>query len=68
MASIGCKSVSILLQNRDIRLHAAYAYNIGNNTNPAGTALNKGSFFTVGLTWRIDVLSAAGKLIEKIKK
>lgn len=54
--------------NRDIRLHAAYAYNIGNNTNPAGTALDKGSFFTVGLTWRIDVLSAAGKLIEKIKK
>ena len=54
--------------NRDIRLHAVYAYNIGNNTNPAGTALNKGSFLTVGLTWRIDVLSAASKLIEKIKK
>ena len=54
--------------NRDIRLHAVYAYNIGNNTNPAGTALDKGSFLTVGLTWRIDVLSAASKLIEKIKK
>ncbi|MBR6721780.1 MAG: porin [Alistipes sp.] len=52
--------------NRDIRLHAAYAYNIGNNTNPAGTALDGGSYLTVGLTWRIDMMSAAQKLINKI--
>ena len=30
--------------NRDVRLHAAYAYNFGDNTNPDGTALGKGSF------------------------
>ena len=52
--------------NRDIRLHDAYAYNIGNNTNPAGTALDGGSYLTVGLTWRIDMMSAAQKLINKI--
>ena len=52
--------------NRDVRLHAAYAYNFGNNTNPAGTALDKGSYLTVGITWKIDVMSAARKLIDKV--
>ncbi len=42
--------------NRDVRLHAAYVYNIGKNGNPGGTAFDKGSFFTFGLTWKIDVL------------
>ncbi len=53
--------------NRDIRLHAAYAYNIGNNTNPGGTALNTGSFFTFGLTWKIDVIQGLTSLIEKVQ-
>ena len=52
--------------NRDVRLHAAYAYNIGTNTNLAGTALGDGSYFTVGLTWRIDIMSAAKKIINKV--
>lgn len=51
--------------SRDVRLHAAYAYNFGDNTNPAGTALDKGSYLTVGLTWRIDIMSAARKIIQK---
>ena len=42
--------------NRDVRLHAAYVYNIGKNGNPGGTALDKGSFLTVGITWKIDAL------------
>lgn len=42
--------------NRDVRLHAAYVYNTGKNGNPSGTALDKGSFFTFGITWKIDVL------------
>ncbi len=54
--------------NRDVRLHAAYVYNFGDNTNPAGTALNKGSFFTAGLTWRIDIMKAAQNIINKTKK
>ena len=52
--------------NRDVRLHAAYAYNIGTNTNLAGTALGDGSYLTVGLTWRIDIMSAARKLVSKV--
>ena len=51
--------------NRDLRLHAAYVYNFGENTNPFGTAVNKGSFLTVGLTWKIDVVEGIKKLIKK---
>ena len=51
--------------NRDVRLHAAYAYNFGENTNIAGTAVPKGSFFTVGLTWKIDVMEGITKLLKK---
>ncbi|MBQ5737517.1 MAG: porin [Alistipes sp.] len=54
--------------NRDVRLHAAYAHTLGNNTNPAGTAIDKQSFLTVGLTWKIDILSAAEKFIGKVSK
>ena len=43
------------LGNRDVRLHAAYVYNIGKN-HDGGVAQDKGSFFTFGLTWRIDAL------------
>lgn len=50
--------------NRDVRLHAAYAYGIGNN--PYGVIQNKSSYFTFGLTWRIDIMSAAVKLINKV--
>ena len=53
--------------NRDIRLHAAYCYNIGNNTNPNGVAKNKGSFFTFGLTWKIDVVEGLTSLVNKIQ-
>jgi hypothetical protein len=52
--------------NRDVRLHAAYAYNIGTNTNLDGTALGNGSYLTVGLTWKIDIMSAAEKFINKV--
>lgn len=53
--------------NRDVRLHAAYAYNFGTNTNiENGTAFGKGSYLTVGLTWRIDVVEAVSKLVNKV--
>lgn len=54
--------------NRDIRLHAVYAHTLGNNTNPVPTAVNKQSYLTVGLTWKIDILSAAEKFINKVRK
>lgn len=53
--------------NRDVRLHAAYAYNFGNNTNPNGTALGKGSYLTVGLTWRIDIVKGITTAIDKLQ-
>lgn len=51
--------------NRDVRLHAAYAYNFGDNTNPYGTALGKGSYLTVGLTWKLDIVKGITTLIDK---
>ena len=54
--------------NRDIRLHAVYAHTLGTNTNPAPTAVNKQSYLTVGLTWKIDILSSAEKFINKVRK
>ena len=43
------------LGNRDVRLHAAYVYNTGKN-HSGGVAKDKGSFFTLGITWKIDAL------------
>ena len=54
--------------NRDVRLHAAYAYNFGTNTNSAGALQNKGSFFTAGLTWRVDIMKAARNIIKKAQR
>ena len=55
--------------NRDVRLHAAYAYNFGTNTNTItpGTALGKGSYLTVGLTWRIDIVKGITTAIDKLQ-
>ena len=53
--------------NRDVRLHAAYAYGFGTNGNPAGTILDNQGYLTVGLTWRIDVISAIGKIVNKVE-
>ena len=53
--------------NRDIRLHAAYAHTFGKNTNKDGIAKDKLGYLTVGLTWRIDVLSAFGKIVDKVR-
>ena len=54
--------------NRDIRLHAAYAYSFGENgrmIDGSATARDKQSYLTVGLTWRIDVMSAVESIIDK---
>ena len=53
------------LGNRDVRLHAAFVHNMGTNTNPNGTAVNKGSFFTFGLTWKIDALQGLKNALSK---
>ena len=54
--------------NRNVRLHAAYAHTFGVNTNIDGTALNKLGYLTVGLTWKIDIMSAAERFVNKVRK
>ncbi|MBQ8307567.1 MAG: porin [Alistipes sp.] len=51
--------------DRSVRLHAAYAYTIGNNENPAGALIDSQSFLTIGATWRIDILKIAKKLLTR---
>jgi hypothetical protein len=48
--------------NRAVRLHAAYSHTLGRNGNPNGTLQDGQSMFTVGLKWKIDILSIAKKL------
>ena len=38
----------------DIRLHAAYFYNFGENGNPDGVLLDDQHYFTAGLTFRLN--------------
>ena len=49
--------------NKAIRLHATYCYTFGENGNPAGTSLPEESLFSIGLKWKIDILSAAKKVL-----
>ncbi len=63
--------------NRDVRLHLAYAHSFGTNTNfepnaeniPEfkGTARDNLGYLTVGLTWRIDIMSAIYKIVDKVQ-
>ena len=50
--------------NRSVRLHATYCYTLGENSNPAGTSLPEQSLFSVGLKWKIDVVSLAKKIVK----
>ena len=50
--------------NKSVRLHATYCYTFGENGNPAGTSLPEQSLFSVGLKWKIDVVSLARKAIK----
>ncbi|MBQ2415370.1 MAG: porin [Alistipes sp.] len=48
--------------NRAIRLHAAYSHTLGHNGNPNGALQDGQSMFTVGLKWKIDIISIAKKI------
>ena len=48
--------------NRSIRLHAVYSYTLGHNGNPNGVLQDGHSMFSVGLKWKIDIVSIAKKL------
>lgn len=47
--------------DRSLRLHAAYYYSWGTNTNPDGWFKNKQGNLYLGLTWRADLLRLARK-------
>ena len=51
--------------NRSVRLHATYCYTFGDNGNPAGTSLQEQSLFSIGLKWKIDIISLAKKIDSK---
>ena len=42
------------IRHLDIRLHAAYCYSWGTNSNPSGTTADRQSFMTVGATWKFN--------------
>ena len=48
--------------NRAIRLHAAYSYTMGHNGNPNGVLMDGQSMFTIGLKWKIDIVSTLKKI------
>lgn len=51
--------------DRSVRLHAAYCYTFGVNGNPsAPVLLDNQSIFTVGLTWKLDIVSLTKKIIK----
>ena len=41
----------------DVRLHGAYSFAWGKNTNPYGSVWGNQSFLTVGVTWKMNILS-----------
>ncbi|MBQ6872092.1 MAG: porin [Bacteroidales bacterium] len=51
--------------NRSVRLHATYCYTFGSNGNPAGTSLPEQSLFSIGLKWKIDIVSIAKRIVKK---
>lgn len=50
--------------NRSVRLHATYCYTFGENGNPAGTSLPEQSLFSIGLKWKIDIVSIAKRIVK----
>ena len=50
-----------LKNNRAIRMHAAYSHTLGRNGNPDGALQDGQSMFTVGLKWKIDIVSLVKK-------
>ena len=46
---------------KDVRLHAIACYTFGNNSNTAGTAIDKQAIISAGVTWNIDLLNLRSK-------
>ena len=53
--------------NKSIRVHAAYNYSFGDNTNPDGINNKDQHFMSVGVLWRMDIVDLAKKIFYKDK-
>lgn len=53
--------------NKSMRIHAAYNYCFGKNSNPDGVLQPEQHFMTVGLQWRMDLIGLAKKIWNKSK-
>jgi len=53
-----------LKNSRSIRLHATYCHTFGENGNPAGALLPEQQLFSVGLKWKIDIVSLTKKIVK----
>lgn len=45
--------------SRDVRIHAAYSHSFGTNSNPYGTLPGDQNMLSIGLKWRVDLLTIA---------
>ena len=50
--------------SRAVRLHASYCYSFGKNGNEAGVLLPEQQLFSVGLKWKIDIVSLTKKIVK----
>lgn len=50
--------------DKNLRFHASGCYTFGKNGNPNGSLADDQAFFNVGLTWRVDLLSAFAKAVK----
>ncbi|MBP3290124.1 MAG: porin [Alistipes sp.] len=53
-----------LKNSRSVRLHATYCHTFGENGNPAGALLPEQQLFSVGLKWKIDIVSLTKKIVK----
>ena len=44
-------------ESKDVRLHGAYSFAWGKNGNPYGSVYGDHAFLTLGVTWRMNILS-----------
>ena len=53
--------------NKSIRIHAAYSYGFGNNSNPNGAILKDQHLMSVGMLWRMDMVDLVRKVFKTNK-
>lgn len=57
MGRVGCGVEYFPLADKRVRIHATFCHSFGDNGNPAGSVLPDQQIASVGLTWRMGLLS-----------